>query len=147
VRRSRVQTSIERALVPLLEPGEQLRAGSAVWMADRREHVPLVFTSRAVYLLALTSQRLLVFDTPRRSRPVLEADLLLAKPHDAFTLRHVSRLLPLLQLRVSMGARELVMEFRPRDRAAGRAVATALRAAQLGGRDGATPDAAAGASR
>src|SRR5690349_571416 len=116
-------------------------------MADRREHVPLVFTSRAVYLLALTNQRLLVFDTPRRGRPVLEADLLLAKPHDAFTLRHVSRLLPLLQLRISMGARELVMEFRPRDRAAGRAVATALRAAHRGAQNGEASDAAAGVSR
>jgi hypothetical protein len=141
-----VQTSIQRALVPLLEPGEELRACSAVWMADRRPRVPLLFTSRAVYLLALTDQRLLVFDTPRRGRPVLEADLLLAKPHDSFTLRRVSRLLPMLQLRVSMGARELVMEFRPRDRATGREVAAALRAAHRGARPRAT-DEPAGAER
>lgn len=124
-----MQTSIQRALVPLLEPGEQVRAACAVWMADRRPRVPLLFTSRAVYLLALTDQRLVVFDTPRRGRPVLEADLLLAKPHDAFVLRRESRLLPLLQLRVAMGTRELVMEFRPRDRTAGREVAAALRGA------------------
>jgi hypothetical protein len=127
VRRDRIRGAVDSALVPLLEPGEQLRAAAAVWMADRRERVPLLVTSRAVYLLALTDRRLLVFDTPRRGRPLLEADLLLAKPLAAFTLRAVTAWHPLLQLRVGLGrSRELVLEFRPRDRDVGRAVADAL---------------------
>lgn len=127
VRRDRVRGAVDSALVPLLEPDEQLRATAAVWMADRRERVPLLVTSRAVYLLALTDRRLLVFDTPRRGRPLLEADLLLAKPLTAFTLRSVTAWHPLLQLRVGLGrSRELVLEFRPRDRDVGRTVADAL---------------------
>ncbi|HZR15248.1 MAG TPA: hypothetical protein VFC33_18580 [Acidimicrobiia bacterium] len=127
MRRGRIRAAVESALVPLLEPGEEPRASAAVWMADRRARVPLLVTSRAVYLLALTDRRLLVFDTPRRGRPLLEADLLLAKPLGAFTLRSVAAWHPLLQLRVGLGrSRELVLEFRPRDRAVGHAVADAL---------------------
>jgi hypothetical protein len=127
VRRSRVRQSIGGALVPLLEPEEQLLTSAAVWMADHRPRVPLLLTSRALYFVAVTGRRLLVFDTPRRGRPLLEADLLLAKRLDSLTLRRVSTRGALLQVRVGVGtAREVVFEFRPRDRPVGRALVDAL---------------------
>ncbi|MBV8951743.1 MAG: hypothetical protein JOZ99_12765 [Actinobacteria bacterium] len=127
MRRSRVHQSIDGALVPLLEPGEQVRARAAAWMADRRPRVPLLLTGRALYFLAITDRRLLVFDTPRRGRPLLEADLLMTKRLDAITLRGASRRPPLLQVRLGMGkSREVVLEFRPRDRDAGRAFVDAF---------------------
>lgn len=127
MRRSRVQQSIEAALVPLLEAGEQSRVRAAAWMADRRPRVPLVFTGRALYYVALTDRRLLVFDTPRRGRPLLEADLLLAKRLESLSLRGVSARPPLLQVRLGLGkAREVVLEFRPRDHGVGRAIAEAV---------------------
>jgi hypothetical protein len=135
VRRSRVRQSVDGALIPLLEPGEERRTGAAVWMADRRPRVPLSLTGRAMYLIALTDRRLLVFDTPRRGRPLLEADLLLAKRLESLTLRRVVERPPLLQVRVGMGkTRDVVFEFRPRDRAAARALVDALPA--RGGRGG-----------
>jgi hypothetical protein len=122
-----VRESIGGALVPLLEPDEQLLTSAAVWMADHRPRVPLLLTSRALYFVAMTDRRLLVFDTPRRGRPLLEADLLLAKRLDSLTLRQVSTRPPLLQVRVGVGkTREVVFEFRPRDRAVGRALIGAL---------------------
>jgi hypothetical protein len=127
VRRSRVRQSIDGALVPLLEPDEQLVAATAAWMADRRPRVPLLLTSRALYLVAVTDRRLLVFDTPRRGRPLLEADLLLARRLDSLELRRVSTRQPMLQVRVGMGrTREIVFEFRPRDRPDARALVVAL---------------------
>jgi hypothetical protein len=117
VRRSRVRQSIDGALVPLLEPDEQQVGGAAVWMADRRRRVPLLFTSRALYFVALTDRRLLVFDTPRRRRPLLEADLLLAKRLESLRLRRVAKRPPLLQVSIGVGkTREVVFEFRPGDR-------------------------------
>jgi hypothetical protein len=122
-----VRESIGGALVPLLEPDEQLLTSAAVWMADHRPRVPLLLTSRALYFVAMTDRRLLVFDTPRRGRPLLEADLLLAKRLDSLTLRQVSTRPPLLQVRVGVGkTREVVFEFRPRDRTVGRALIGAL---------------------
>jgi len=105
-------------------------ASGAVWMADRRPRVPLLFIGRAIYLLALTDQRVLVFDTPRKGRPLLDGDLLLGRQHAALDLAGHHRLRPMLQVSVQLVAdREVVFEFRPRDRRLGRALATALRTA------------------
>ena len=110
-----------RATEPLLQPDETFLTGCAVWMADQRPRVPLVFTGRAIYLLAITTDRLLVFDTPRRGRPLLEADLLLQRRHDALELVRVRG----HAARCSRSAsrphpeRVVILEFRPRDRAVG----------------------------
>lgn len=131
-----MRQSIDVALVPLLEGGEEVRSGAAVWMADRRRRIPLLLTSRALYFVAVTDRRLLVFDTPRRGRPLLEADLLLTRRLEALTLRRVARRWPLLQVRVDMGkGREVVFEFRPRDRGAARAFVDGI-----GTEPGSTPD-------
>ncbi|MGZ8734259.1 MAG: hypothetical protein ACXW1M_03660 [Acidimicrobiia bacterium] len=108
---------LRRATEPLLHPDESFLTGCAVWMADQRPRVPLAFTGRAIYVLALTSERLLVFDTPRRNRPLLEADLLLQRRYDALELLRVRTRLPMLQLRLAPAPdRVVILEFRPRDR-------------------------------
>jgi hypothetical protein len=117
-----------RAADPLLKPDETFVTGCSVWMADQRSRVPLVFTGRAIYLLAITSERLLVFDTPRRSRPVLKADLLLQRRYDALELLRVRARLPMLQLQIAPApARVVILEFRPRDRAVARKLVALLR--------------------
>jgi len=118
-----------RASETLLQPDESFLTGCAVWMADRRPGVPLVFTGRAIYLLAITSERLLVFDTPRRGRPLLEADLLLQRRHEALDLLRVRAASPMLQLQIAPApGRVVVLEFRPRDRAVARRLVKVLRA-------------------
>ena len=97
-------------------------------MADQRPKVPLLFTGRAIYLLAITDERMLVFDTPRRGRPLLEADLLLQRRHDALELLRVRSRLPMLQLRIAPAPeRVVVLEFRPRDRGVARTLVRVLR--------------------
>ena len=121
---------LRRATEPLLQPDETFLTGCSVWMADQRPKVPLAFTGRAIYLLAVTSDRLLVFDTPRRGRPLLEADLLLQRRHDALELLRVRTRIPMLQLRISPAPeRVVILEFRPRDRAVARKLIKVLRAA------------------
>jgi hypothetical protein len=121
---------LRRATEVLLKPDESFLAGCAVWMADQRPKVPLIFTGRAVYLLAVTTERLLVFDTPRRGRPLLEADLLLQRRHDALELLQVRSRIPMLQLRISPAPeRVVILEFRPRDRSVARKLIKLLRGA------------------
>jgi hypothetical protein len=127
MRRATIRDHLRRTTEPLLQPGEEFSTGCSVWMADRRPRVPLLFTGRAIYLLAVTNQRILVFDTPRRGRPLLDVDLLLQRRHDDLTLLRVRRWTPMLQTRVSPApGREVVLEFRPRDRGVGRALVAAL---------------------
>jgi hypothetical protein len=126
--RTTTREHLRRATEPLLRPGEEFRTGCAVWMADRRPRVPLVFTGRALYLVALTSERILVFDTPRRGRPLLEADLLLQRRHQDLDLLGTRGWTPMLQVRVAPApGREVVLEFRPLDRRVGRTLIAAVR--------------------
>jgi hypothetical protein len=121
---------LRNATEVLLKPDESFLAGCAVWMADQRPKVPLIFTGRAIYLLAVTTERLLVFDTPRRGRPLLEADLLLQRRHDALELLRVRTRIPMLQLRISPAPeRVVILEFRPRDRSVARKLIKLLRGA------------------
>lgn len=143
-----MRKSIDVALVPLLEAGEELRAGASVWMADRRRRVPLLVTSRALYFVAVTDRRLLVFDTPRRGRPLLEADLLLTRRLGALTLRRVANRWPLRQVRVGIGKdREVVFEFRPRDRAAGQTLVDAISNGPASARAGPVAESGQGVDR
>lgn len=125
--RKRTRTSLHQASEPLLGPDEQFVTGCAVWMADRRARVPLLFIGRAIYLLALTNTRLLVFDTPRRGRPLLDGDLLLARRFETLELLSSRSWTPMAQIRVAPAAgREVVLEFRPRDRGVRRTLLQAL---------------------
>jgi hypothetical protein len=120
---------LRRAVEPLLRPDETFVAGCSVWMADRRSGIPLVLTGRAIYVLGLTSERMLVFDTPRRSRPLLEADLLMQRRFEALELLRARTRLPMLQLQIAPAPdRVVVLEFRPRDRHVGRGLVETLRA-------------------
>ncbi|HZJ27330.1 MAG TPA: hypothetical protein VFF40_10040 [Acidimicrobiia bacterium] len=126
--RKRTRTALRDASQTLLEPGEQFVTGCAVWMADHRPRVPLFFTGRAIYLLALTSDRLLVFDTPRRGRPLFDVDLLLQRRFDTLELVASRSWMPMAQIRVAPApGREVILEFRPRDRAVGRTLVRAMR--------------------
>ncbi len=124
--RSKVRRQIVAALSTMLPPDEGIVAAGRAWLADRRPRVPLVFTGRAFYLVAVTDRRLVVFDRPRRGRPVLEADLRFARRFDAMELRSVRRWSPLLQVRLGIPAdeREIVVELRRRDRPVGEALAS-----------------------
>ncbi len=125
---------LRRATEPMLQPDESFLAGCAVWMADERPRVPLIFTGRAIYLIAVTGERLFVFDTPRRGRPLLGADLLLQRRHDALDLLRVRTRIPMLQLRISPAPeRVVILEFRPRDRSLARNLIKMLRRAAANG--------------
>ena len=119
---------VRRATEPLLQPDETFLTGCKVWMADQRPGIPLIATGRAIYVLAITSKRMLVFDTPRRRRPLLDADLLLQRRMDALELLRVQGRLPMFQLRIAPApGRVVVLEFRPRDRSVARTLVDALR--------------------
>ena len=89
--------------------------------------VPLPFRARSRHYLALTDQRLILFQAPHRRRPLTTDEMLIAKRHSSFTLEKTRRYLPLLQVRIRDSAdREIALEFRPRDRRVGRELATVL---------------------
>lgn len=109
-----------------LGSGEYIRACSAVWAAECGGPVPLLFRARSRHYVALTDQRLILFQAPHRRRPLTADEMLIAKRHSSFTLEKTRRL-PLLQVRVRDSAdREIALEFRPRDRRVGRELATVL---------------------
>jgi len=96
-----------------------------------RDGVALLFLSRRQYLVGLTDRRLLVFER-RGSGPrgrVVPADLMLGKRYESFALERRRRRPTLLQL-VLRGENDtrLVLEFRPSQRAMGRALADRLTA-------------------
>jgi hypothetical protein len=105
---------------PRLATGEELLGTALVWAA-RVGRTPLVFTGRHRYLLALTGRRLYVFE--RRTRRNREAEPVLAKSIDNLVIER-TRALPMFQVLVRVSEeRRLVLEFRRRDRATGRALA------------------------
>jgi hypothetical protein len=120
--------------------GEQVVDTGMAWATRLRDGVALLFLSRRQYLVALTDRRLLVFER-RGSGPrgrVGPADLVLGKRYEFFALERSRRRPTLLQL-VLRGENDtrLVLEFRPSQRALGRALAMRLTAPS------ATPTAAA----
>ena len=115
------------ATKPSLGSGEYIRACSAVWATDRGGRMPLLFRARSRHYLALTDQRVILFQAPPRRRPLTADEILIAKRHSWFTLERTRRYLPLLQVRIRDSTdREIALEFRPRDRKVGRELATVL---------------------
>ena len=98
-----------------------------MWAAECGGPVPLLFRARSRHYVALTDQRLILFQAPHRRRPLTADEMLIAKRHSSFTLEKTRRYLPLLQVRVRDSAdSEIALEFRPRDRRVGREIATVL---------------------
>ena len=127
MRRKRNREQIIAATKPSLGSGESIRSCSEVWAAECGGRVPLLFRARSRHFLALTDQRLFLFDAPHRRRPLTADELLIAKRHSSFTLEKTRRYLPLMQVRIRDSAdREIALEFRPRDRKVGRELATVL---------------------
>jgi hypothetical protein len=127
VGRKRDREQIIAATQPSLGSGEYIRSCSRVWAAETGGRVPLLFRARSRHYLALTDQRLILFQAPHRRRPLTAHEMLIAKRHTSFTLEKTRRYLPLLQVRIRDSAdREIALEFRPRDRRVGRELATAL---------------------
>ena len=125
--RKRDREQIIAATKPSLGGGEHIRACSAVWAAECGGRVPLLFRARSRHYVALTDQRLILFQAPHPRRPLTADELLIAKRHSSFTLEKTRRYLPLLQVRIRDSAdREIALEFRPRDRRVGREIATVL---------------------
>jgi hypothetical protein len=115
-RRKQIAALVE----PRLATGEELLGSSVVWAAPIGR-TPLVFTGRHRYLLALTSRRLFVFE--RRNRRNREAEPVLVKSIENLAVER-TRPLPMFQLLLRVSdERRLVLEFRRRDRATGRALA------------------------
>jgi hypothetical protein len=127
VGRKRDREQIIAVTTPSLGSDEHIRSCSAVWAAESGGRVPLLLRGRSRHYLALTDQRLILFEAPHRRHPLTTDDMLIAKRHSAFTLEKTRRYLPLLQVRIRDSAdREIALEFRPRDRRVGREVATVL---------------------
>jgi hypothetical protein len=127
VGRKRDREQIIAATQPSLGSGEYIRSCSAVWAAECSGRVPLLFRARYRHYLALTDQRLILFQAPHRRRPLTTDEILIAKRHSSFTLEKTRRYLPLLQVRIRDSAdREIALEFRPGDRRVGRELATVL---------------------
>ena len=125
--RKRDREQIIAATQPSLGGGEYIRSCSRVWAAETGGRVPLLFRARSRHYLALTDQRLILFQAPHRRRPLTADEMLIAKRHRSFTLERTRRYLPLLQVRIRDSAdREIALEFRPRDRRVGRELATVL---------------------
>jgi len=127
VNRKTSRQQVEAVVTPMLTRGEQLRRSAPVWAVERRGKAPLLFREREQHLVALTDQRLILLTRPRRRRPLGVGNLVIAKRYSTFSLDRARRLRPMLQVRLrTADGRVLVLEFRPRDRRAGRDLATAL---------------------
>ena len=125
--RKRDREQIIAATKPSLGSGEHIRAESEVWAAECGGRVPLFLRARSRHYVALTDQRLILFQAPPRRHPLTPDEILIAKRHSSFTLEKTRRYLPLLQVRIRDSAdREIALEFRPRDRRVGREIAAVL---------------------
>ncbi|HEY4398777.1 MAG TPA: hypothetical protein VGO28_14020 [Acidimicrobiia bacterium] len=125
--RKRDREQIIAATKPSLGSGEHIRACSSVWATECGGRVPLLFRARSRHYLALTDQRVILFQAPLRRHPLTANEMLIAKRYSAFTLEKMRTYLPLMQVRIRDSAdREIALEFQPRDREVGRELATAL---------------------
>ncbi len=130
------RTKVEEAARWRLEIGEPLLAGGFTWIAFPRPQVSLLVLARRPHFVGLTDRRIMIWARPHEVRPAEDRDLVLDAPLDTVTVKSVRTFAPMLQLRLATeSGRELVCEFRPRDRTLGHRIATAL-----GGETPAPPD-------
>jgi hypothetical protein len=120
------QRRVAELLAATLGPDEEIVTSGAAWYAPVRPGRRRLFVGRHYQLVALTSQRLVVWSRRahphRRSTPRLDArlDSLHREPGSSSVLLQVL-------VRTAEGATH-VLEFRPRERELGRALAGAIAA-------------------
>lgn len=120
------QAKINRAVTPLLDQDERILESGPAWITEPRKYVPTMLLARTVLGVVLTDRRLFVVDRPRR-RPAAERDVVLNTYHEACRLLRYRTWTPMQHLRIRRAdGRELVLEFRPRDRPIGHALAAAI---------------------
>jgi hypothetical protein len=124
------RTKVEEAARWRLEIGEPLLAGGFTWIAFPRPQVSLLVLARRPHFVGLTDRRIMIWARPHEVRPAEDRDLVLDAPLDTVTVESIRTFAPMLALRLKTeSGRELVCEFRPRDRGLGHRIATALGAA------------------
>ena len=114
------------AVLPRLGEGEDVVGCAAVWVTTPRGRAQRVLSARRLLPAAVTERRLVLFRTPEKGK-LEAAAVALEIPLAQLRLDGVGRL-PLLQVRLRAGrTREIVVEFRPRDRWLGRELANRVR--------------------
>jgi hypothetical protein len=112
-------------VAPLLVDDEQLAAGGIGWGVALRPRVPVWLLARHQYFVALTDRRLIVLI--RRRRRGVPDQVALARQLSTLALERVRSRWPLSQVWVrTTPTNTLLLEFRRREQAVGRAVAAAL---------------------
>jgi hypothetical protein len=134
------RTKVEEAARWRLEIGEPLLAGGFTWITFPRPQVSVLFLARRPHFIGVTDRRLLIWARPHEVRPVEDKDLVLDAPLHEVTLESVHSFSPMLQLRmVPSSGRQIIAEFRPRDRRLGHRIARALTEAFRADGDESTP--------
>ena len=137
--KARAREAAESACVT----SEQVVDVGVAWGTRMRDGVSLLFLARRQFFVALTDRRLLVFDRRAKGAPRTPGPLVIGKRYEFFSLERTRRR-PILYQVVLRGENDtrLVFEFRPNQRALGRALvervsgATSVPASALGGSDG-----------
>src|SRR3954471_10860485 len=114
---------VEELLAPTLADDEAVLTSGAAWYAAVRDGRRRLFAGRHYRLVALTSQRVVVWS--RRAHPHRHSTPLLDAPLDAV---HVERGRDTVLLQVLVHTRDgrtHVLEFRPHERKLGRALVSA----------------------
>jgi hypothetical protein len=119
VRRATLQREVTSAVIPRLQPGEDVVGAAAVWVTTPRNRLQRAVSARRLLPAAITEQRLVLFRRPEKGT-IEGGGIALEVPLAHLRVDGVGRL-PLWQVRLRAGrTREIVVEFRPRDRWLGR---------------------------
>jgi hypothetical protein len=119
---------VEEAARWRLAIGEPILAGGFTWIAFPRPQISLLFLARRPHLVCITDRRIMIWARPHEVRPADDSDLVLDAPFGEVVLEGVRSNLPMLQLQIrTTSGRQLVLEFRPRDRRLGHRIAKELR--------------------
>jgi hypothetical protein len=119
VRRATLQREVTSAVLPQLEPGEDVVGAAAVWITTPRSRLQRAVSARRLLPAAITERRLVLFRQPEKGA-IERGGVALEVPLSHLRVDGVGRL-PLFQVRLrARRTREIVVEFRPRDRWLGR---------------------------
>ncbi|HEX2736694.1 MAG TPA: hypothetical protein VHP57_01010 [Acidimicrobiia bacterium] len=125
--RSALRGQVAGVAFPLFGDQEEILACAPAWVTEASPGVPMALRARIPHIVAVTDRRFLLFEDPGRQKLSMY-DLVVEVPVTRIELTKTqSRLLYKLEIRIRPGLdevtherRRIVLEFRPRDRAAGR---------------------------